>query len=355
MTDSGTPAPYGPAASGTSGGEPGRSAPPAPVSAPFSAPVSAPPADARAPLAAWLCVLLGVAAAVVGLLPWLVTGMRLPLQNLWAFETAPERMPIVLLPFSQYALTTIVGVIVTGSAVAGVVARALRRRMPRRGFAGMFVGTLAVQAVALVQTAVTVQRGLQGRAESAVYLAGLVALTVFSILVGALVLWLIARAPRAGALIGLAFGSIAVGFWASALLRPVLGSGTVEAIWLSSALRWLPAVLVGAAIAWCGVSTVGRAIAAIAALLLLWLAPALATAVTSAVGSRVLAAYPAEMLDYGLGVFAMASTIPELVLPPLVVAIVVAGIGLVARAVLPRPGGDGASGAESGAEPGAVR
>lgn len=35
-----------------------------------------------APLAAGWWVLIGVGSAVLGLLPWLVTGARLPLQNL---------------------------------------------------------------------------------------------------------------------------------------------------------------------------------------------------------------------------------------------------------------------------------
>jgi len=283
-------------------------------------------------LSVWLFVLLGVAAAVVGLLPWLATGMRLSLQNLWAFETMPEAMPLALLPFSQYALTSIVGLIVTGSAIAGLLARALRRRMPRRGFAGLLVGVLGVQLIAVAQTALVVQSGLQRRFESTVYLLALIALALFSIAVGVLLLWLIARAPRAGALIGFAFGAIAVGFWASTLLAPFLGVGTVDVGWLLDWLRWVPAVLIGAAIAWCGVGTVGRVVAAIASLVVLWLAPALATAVSSAVGTRVLATRPAEMLDYGVGVFSAASTIPELVLPPIIVAIVVAGLGLALHA-----------------------
>jgi hypothetical protein len=66
----------------------------------------------------WLYVLMGVGAAVAGLLPWIITGMRLPLQNLWADEGAglAEPMPFVLLPFSQYFVTLLIGVIAVGSA-----------------------------------------------------------------------------------------------------------------------------------------------------------------------------------------------------------------------------------------------
>lgn len=308
----------------------------APAAAPAAPTSTTSPASATSSspaLPAWACVLLGVGAAVAGLLPWLAGGIRLPLQNLWATETMPDDLPLVLLPFSQYALTSIVGLIVTGSAIGGLLARALRPRLPRRGFAGLFVGVLAVQVVAVAQTAFTVQLGLQHRVESTIYLAGLTALAVFSIAVGALVLWLVARAPRAGALIGLAFGSIAVGFWATTALQSVLTFGGPGVWWVSTVLHLLPAALIGAAIAWCGVATVGRVVAAIASLVVLWLAPPFATAVSSAIGTRVMAGYPAEMLDYGAQVFVMAATLPEVVLPPVVVAIVVAGLGLALVAV----------------------
>lgn len=62
---------------------------------------------ARRRLNVWWRLAIGAVSAVLGLLPWLITGMRLPLQNLWAADTAPDAMPIVLLPFSQYALSLI--------------------------------------------------------------------------------------------------------------------------------------------------------------------------------------------------------------------------------------------------------
>jgi hypothetical protein len=71
-------------------------------------------------------------------------------------------------------------------------------------------------------------------------------------------------------------------------------------------------------------------------LLLLWLVPALATAVSSAVGSRALLRAPLEMLDYGWGVLRSALFMPELALPPLVVAVVVAAAGIGLREVLAR-------------------
>lgn len=292
------------------------------------------PEPAARRLPAWAPVLIGVASAAIGLLPWLITGMRLPLQNLWAMEVAPDRYPVVLLPFSQYAITLIAALIVTGAAIAGIVARATRTRLPRIGTATILIGVLAVQVVAVVQTSIVVDGGLQQRFESALYLTALVAGTSAVILVGALVMLLIARAPRAGAVVALSIAAVAFGPWVNALVVPFGTIGTTEVAWLLDLTRWIPPVLVGAAIAWGGINTVGRVLAAAFALLALSITPALMTAISSAAGSRVLARHPAEMLDHGLGVFGMALWIPEIALPPLIVAVAVAAIGLVGRLIV---------------------
>jgi hypothetical protein len=284
----------------------------------------------------WVCLLVGIAAAAIGLLPWLITGMRLPLQNLWATETLPDDMPVALLPFSQYALTLIVAVIVAGAAIAGIATRAMGRRRPRFGAVLALVGLLAVQVVAVVQTSMVVAAGLERRWESDLYLAALVGLSALSTLVGVLVMLLVAAAPRAGAVVGLSIAAVASASWFTGLIVPF---GSVPATELSPLLdlvRWIPPVLVGAAIAWGGVNTVGRVIAALFGLVLLWVGPALITAVSMAAGSRVLAKDPPEMIDYAVGVFGMALTEPSVAIPPLVVAVVVAVIGLVLRAVLRR-------------------
>jgi hypothetical protein len=77
-------------------------------------------------------------------------------------------------------------------------------------------------------------------------------------------------------------------------------------------------------------------LAAIVALAMLWIGPALITAVSYAAGSRVLARHPEEMIEAAVDVFRSASTTPEVVVPPLVVAVVVAALGLVGRLVVRR-------------------
>lgn len=283
------------------------------------------------PLPGWLFLLIGVGSAIFGLMPWLITGLRLPLQNLWAADALPEDMPLVLLPFSQYHLSLIVALIVIGSATAGVIARAIRDRTSRGALGVTTLGVAVVDLVAVVQTAAVVGGGLRDDPMSSLYLTALAACAGTAVVLGLGVLWLIARAPRGGAVIGLTIPALLSSVWLHALLSPQGPAFAGEPAWLWAAVRWVPPVLVGAAIAWGGANTVGRVIAAAASLVMLWITPALLTAMANAIGSRVLARYLGEMLDYGIRVFGMALFEPSLAAPPLVVAVVVAVVGLFAR------------------------
>ena len=282
------------------------------------------------PVAPWLCTLIGVAAAFVGLAPWLVTGMRLPLQSLWAVVTTPDAMPLAMLPFSQYSLSLIFALLVVGAAAAGITARALRPRLPRGGFLLIVSVVIVIQVIAIVQTAVTVDGGLRGGTESALYLGALIVVSVLSLLVGVLVVFLIARAPRAGALIGLSIGAIATQSWLTGFM------GVTTPYEIVGLIQWVPPVLVGVAIAWTGLGTVGRVIAALVGIAMVWLAPAAITAVTAAAGMRVFGGRVNEMADYALRVFEMAAFTPELAFRPIIASLVVAAIGLAARSVLLR-------------------
>ncbi|MCX7523138.1 hypothetical protein OSC27_12735 [Microbacterium sp. STN6] len=285
-------------------------------------------------LSAWAWLGIGAASAVVGLLPWLVTGMRLPIQNLWNTDPLAAPAPLVLLPFSQYEITLIAALVVVGAAAAGIVARATRARQGRRSVVAILCGVLAVQLFALAQTATVVASGLQNRVESALYLVVIVVGIVLAIAVGALVLWLVARAPRAGALVGMSLVSVLVAPWLSGFISPINaipGTGLAGVTWLVDLVRFVPAILVGAAIAWCGIGRIGRVIAAVVALLLLWTGPALLTGASAAVGSRVLGPRPADMVDFASRVIVLALTTPSVALPPILVAVAVAAIGLVVR------------------------
>lgn len=274
----------------------------------------------------------GALAAVVGLLPWLITGGRLPLQNLWATDTV--QMPLALLPFSQYSLTLIVAVVVVGSALAGLAVRLGGRR--GIGPLGAALGAVAVQLVALVQSAVTVAGGLREGTASDVYLTALVGGTAGSIVVGAVVLLLIARAPAPGATVGAALAAVTTGSWITTLVAPVAAGGSGADLTLLDALQWLPGTIAGLALALCGLTSVGRVLAWVASLAILWVVPTLFTAVSSAAGTRSLAPYPLEMLDYGSQVFRTALLLPAVSLRTPVIALAVGAVGFVALSAVRR-------------------
>ena len=157
--------------------------------------------QAAGPLGPWTWSGIGAATATPGLLPWLVTGARLPLQNLWGASTVPEEIPIGLLPGGC---------------------------PPRTEPRGRCGGVVDIRS----------RRSRSGER---------------------------ARDP-----------DDALGF-----------------------LQWLPAILCGSAIAWCGIDTIGRVSANVLGVAATVIGPAFGTAVSSAAGTRVLARYPLEILDHG--------------------------------------------------------
>lgn len=285
---------------------------------------------------------VGIGSAIVGLLPWIITGMRLPLQNLWATPTVdPSDMPIALLPFSQYAATTIAGLLLVGGAVTGVTVRVLRTRgvLGRRGSLAALAGLVASQLVAVVETAVVTGAGMRmdgtpgtGGAISAaqLYIVALAVGSLVCVAVAVLLAVLIARAAPAGALVALALAAVALGVWANAVVVPPVSSVGDTAGAVLAVLRWLPAVAVGAAIAWTGLRTVGQGIAAVVALGVLWTSTALITAVSYALGSRVYLPYPVEMASAGASVFVSALGPAGAGLAPVVVATVLGVVGAAA-------------------------
>ncbi|WP_380166495.1 hypothetical protein [Jannaschia sp. R86511] len=280
---------------------------------------------------------VGVAAALLGLLPWLVAGARLPLQNLWAEPTGPKDMPRALLPFSQYTLTLLLALVVTGYGAAGTALRALGVHRDRTTVRSAGAALLAVHLLATVQTAGVVGTGLTGRTASGLYLAALLVVTILSVLVGLLVLALLVARSRAAAVVGLTLLAVVLASWLGQLLVPWGSVPDDDRVRLLTAVaRWAPAVLVGAAIAWGGLRSRAGLAAAAGGLVVLWAVPAAVTAVTSAAGSRALLRQPLELLSYASEVLRAALLLPEVVLPPLVLAVLVALLGAAAASVLAR-------------------
>ncbi|MBT2533692.1 hypothetical protein J7E83_16480 [Arthrobacter sp. ISL-48] len=120
-----------------------------------------------------MALLVGLLAGLLGLAPWLITGARLPVQNLWGSDVSPGQMPLALLPLSQYEATTLVALMMTGAATAGL---AVRRWFPARRHLATWcaaTGLLAVQVAATIQAFTVVSNGLAAGPMSGLYVAGL--------------------------------------------------------------------------------------------------------------------------------------------------------------------------------------
>lgn len=283
---------------------------------------------------AWTAALpVGVGGAILGLLPWLLSGARLPPQALWVQTLRAEAMPIALLPFSFVTVVLIFSLLIVGAAAAGIGGRALRVR--GWGMVLLVLGVLIVQVGATVQTFGVVERGLQDRLEANVYLFALVAGTGMSILLGLIVTILVAGASRAGALIGLTIGAIGMTSWISTLIDPTrIGEGSLAAALV--VVPWVAPVLTGIAIAWTGIDTAGRVLGALFALVLIWVAPAVTTALFNALSNQVLMNSSSDVIGYAVGVFQAALLTPALALRPIIATAVVAGVGLGLRALITR-------------------
>ncbi|MDN4479792.1 hypothetical protein [Demequina muriae] len=310
--------------------------------------VERPPAhgEPARPLPAASAVLAGVASAALGLAPWLVTGMTLPLQNIWETDTLPEEMPLALLPLSQYYLVASVAMVVMGSAFAGALARlaASIGRPVRLWLVG--AGAAAVQVVALVQTAAVLQGGLEDSTRALVYLLGMIAGVSVGIVVGLLVMTGLARAGTAGTTVAITFAALALAQWLPTLIQPIGAMPSYDTPQLVyDTVRWLPVLIVAVAVGWCGVMTVRRALASVVSLLALWIVPAVVVAFTYAVGSRIYLQDPSELIPAGTHVFRSALTsagTPQHMLVAVVVAIMVGIVLVAARSMrdTPAPGAD---------------
>lgn len=235
---------------------------------------------------AWTGVLIGVLAGLLGLAPWLVTGARLPLQNLWGREVLPAEMPVSLLPLSQYELTTLVALMTVGGAAAGFALRFWRPGRARRGVWSVAAGVLAVQIMATVQAFAALRAGLAPGSASALYFTGVLAGVGAAVAASLVALFLLAARSRARAALGVGLMAVPVVSWAVEWVVNLSDAGNVSPL-VPAVARWLPAALVGAALAWSGLRSTGRVLVWVADLILLWVVPALCISVNYVFGTRI--------------------------------------------------------------------
>lgn len=251
---------------------------------------------------------VGVIAGMVGLLPWLLTGGRLPLQNLWATQARPDDMPFALLPVSQYSATTIFALLLMGGVFAGLTVNIFARR---RRFAlwAAAAGLLLIHVVAVAQSFTVVGSGLNltttHDSRVVVYFAGMLGGTICAALAAQVGLWVASR--RSMGPIALAIGLSAVPFasWIAPALVTASGASGI-AMLSGGVLRWLPAAIVGVALGCCGVRPARRIAVWLTVLAALWVTPALLTALQYGLGMRVLNGDVKEMASAARQVFPLA-------------------------------------------------
>lgn len=272
----------------------------------------------------------GATAALVTLLPWLLSGGILPLQNLWATQTMPDDMPFALLPVSQYNAIAIFSLLVIGGVLAGVAACLLRssRSVPTWT---VMTGLGMLQALAIVQAFVVVAIGLglggAGDLRAALYFFGMLAGAVAGVATGLFGFWLVTRESTAAASLGIALAAVPFSVWLAHSIM-LFTSPNGMPLLAANIVHWLPTLIVGASLAWCGARPVGRLVIWAIALLALWLLPALFGAIQFALGMRVLRGDLGEMADAAAQIF--PAMLGEAWLP----VIVAAGVGLVGAVAL---------------------
>jgi len=256
---------------------------------------------------ALLALGIGVAAAVLGLLPGILSGLRMPPPVLWRSQALDPDAPLAFLPLSPSTASLLAAVLVVGGGIAGAAARLLRSRLPRHGSWLVVAGVLVVQVVALVQAAVATTDGLRagsasgadGRAgtrsaEEQVYLVAVVAGTAALIVLAALVAGLVARAPAGVAVAASAFAAVLLGAWVTGFVPPAAPAIEVRMDVLPDPELWLPPLALGGAIALTGLRSAGRVVGSVVAVGLLWLGTGLVVAAEQILGNRLLLTDPRE-------------------------------------------------------------
>lgn len=291
-------------------------------------------------------LVVGLAATALGLLPWLLTGARSPLQNL--SSEAPQLselsqngsldldifMPFSLLPLSQYAVVETAAWLVMGGVVAGLAIWLFRKRLtvgPWLTSVGLLAGHLIVAVQAFTALRSVLPSVETGTARS--YFLALLAGVAASAILAQLLFCLLASGSRAARLTGVVLSSIPLGNWMVGVLARLtptqesfsLGGGATGLAWIGPVI---PAIIVGLALGFMGVSPAKRLTLWFVGFVYLWLVPAALTAVQYGLGSRVLLKQPRELADASLQVFTMALGTagqgPRLVLTALVIGAVIA-------------------------------
>lgn len=295
-------------------------------------------AHATTPPSRLLPFLIGVGGGILGLLPWILGGARLPLQNLWVLSTMPDDMPLVLLPVSQYYVVVILAILLLGGVFAGLAVRIVARRRALAVWPAA-LGVLAVHVVAIVESFGMTASGLAlgSDPQAVIYLAGLLGGTVVVAALAQLGFWMTSHRSVGIAAFGVALAAVPFGEWLGRWFLAFTGE-VFPPVFLPAVVQWIPAIVVGLALAWCGVRPLQRLLVWAASLLALWLLPALLMSIAYSLGFRLILGDFPEMIAAGVGVF--PAVLAEDGVLPVIVALAIAIVGTVGRMLVGRTGGN---------------
>lgn len=291
-------------------------------------------APAATPPARLLPFLVGVGGGVLGLLPWILGGARLPLQNLWVVATMPDEMPFVLLPVSQYYVIVLFSIVLLGGIFAGLAVRILSRRRALAVWPAA-LGVLAVHVVAIVESFGMAASGLAlaSDARAVIYIVGLLGGAIVATLLAQLAFWMTSHRSAGIAAFGVALAAVPFGEWVGRWFLAVTGE-VFPPVFLPAVVQWVPAIVVGLALAWCGIRPAWRLLVWVVSLLALWALPAAFMSIQYALGYRLILGDFAEMVAAGVGIF--PALLDEDGVLPVIVALVIAVVGTVVRMLVRR-------------------
>lgn len=259
---------------------------------------------------------IGLAGGILGLLPWLV--------GAW---TLPDEVPFVVLPISQKQSILLFSLVVLGGVFAGLAVHFLGRRRMTAGWpAALGVALVHLAAVALSFSALADLLRLGSDEKDMIYFAGMLAGTLTAVLTAQLGFHMTSSPSPGVVSVGVALAAVPFATWVGRCFVAFAGEGSPPE-YLPALVHWLPAVLVGAVLVWCGVRPVWRRVVAwVMSLLALWLVSTLFMVIEFAFEMRALPAgatarEPVRVL----------SMVLEETWLPVVVAFVIAIVGTAVR------------------------
>lgn len=207
-----------------------------------------------------------------------------------------------------------------------------RRRLAAAAAAA---GVLTVQVTATVQSFTVLDGGLAGGEMASLYFIGLLAGVIASLVAAVVALLLLFSKSRALGALGISLVAVPFASWAVEWVVGIVAPFNVPAA-VPIMATWTPAVLVGCALAWCGLSPARRAVIWIVDLALLWLVPALFTSVSYVLGTRVVAGDLQEMLLMSRQILAATLGPDGGAVPAVLLALAIGLAGLGVRSVAAR-------------------